>query len=279
MLSRILKEPLIHFLLIGACLFGLYAWVNPDAMQSDRRIVVDQGRVNNLIERFQGVWQRQPTGQELQGLIEDYVIEEIYYRQALALGIDKNDPLIRRRLRQKMEFFTANASSMLQASDQQLTEYLQHNAEKFRKEARYSFEQIFLSNDQPEDLLQKKIAATQTALAHNQNVSSDQTLLPLEFNNATESEINKALGLGFSKRLTALPLQQWSAPLRTNMGVHFVKINAKQDRSLPGLEEVRSLVQREWSNEQHQQLQQALKEKLLSEYDVIIRPDTAGGDS
>ena len=181
MLSKIIKEPLLHFLFIGACLFGLYAMINPDAMQSDKRIVVDQGQINSLSQRFQRVWQREPTEKELQSLIEDFVIEEIYYREALAMGIDKNDPVIRRRLRQKMEIYTDNLATTLAPSEQELNQYLQQHRNKFKTDNRYSFKQVYISTDRAEDKLQAIIASTQNALHKGESVNGDRSLLPVMF--------------------------------------------------------------------------------------------------
>ena len=270
MLSKIIKEPLLHFLFIGACLFGLYAMINPDAMQSDKRIVVDQGQINSLSQRFQRVWQREPTEKELQSLIEDFVIEEIYYREALAMGIDKNDPVIRRRLRQKMEIYTDNLATTLAPSEQELNQYLQQHRDNFKTDNRYSFKQVYISTDRAEDKLQAIIASTQNALHKGESVSGDRSLLPEMFTEADSYSIDRTFGQGFAVKLDTLALNQWSQPLQSGLGIHFVMLSDRQQGQLPLLSMIRDKVEREWRFDQLQKIDQSLREKLLASYDVVL---------
>jgi len=277
MFTKLLKEPLLHFLLLGGLLFGVYALVNPGSVQSDKTIVVDAGRIANLAARFKQTWYRDPTPAEMKGLIEDYVMEEIYYREALAMGIDKNDPMIRRRLRQKMEFFSANAASILQASDEQLNQYLQQHPDQFTTDTVYSFRQIYLSPDRPAEQLDELVRHAARSLARGEQVVGDRTLLPDIFEHTTEAEIDRTLGAGFSAKLATLPLNEWSPPLHSGVGIHFIKLSTRQAGKLPGLDQVRDAVQREWTHEKQQQLDQAIKEKLFAKYHIEY--PTAGDKS
>ena len=270
---KILKEPLLHFLFIGACLFGLYAWINPDAMQSDKRIVVDQGQVNSLAMRFQRVWQREPTKQELQGLIEDYVIEEIYYREALAMGIDKDDPVIRRRLRQKMETYTDSLATTLAPSEDELNQYLQQHPDKFKTENRYSFQQVYINTDIPEDQLQAKLKSIQSALQSGESVDSGSSLLPASFTDADGFVIDRTFGQGFAAQLDTLELNKWSPPLQSGLGLHFVMLSSRKAGQLPALASIRDKVEREWRFDKAQEIDKTLRKKLLANYDVVITAD------
>ncbi len=110
---RVLREPLVHFLLLGGVLFLIFGLTNQTGTtNSDQRIVVSAGRIEQLATVFGKTWQRPPTSKELKGLIDDFVLEEVYYRQAVAMGIDRDDTIIRRRLRQKLEFLTDDVSSL-----------------------------------------------------------------------------------------------------------------------------------------------------------------------
>jgi peptidyl-prolyl cis-trans isomerase C len=268
-----LKEPLLHFLIIGACLFGVYAWLNPDAMQSDKRIVVDQGQVNSLTMRFQRVWQREPSKQELQGLIEDYVIEEIYYREALAMGIDKDDPIIRRRLRQKMETYTDNLATTLAPSEDELNQYLQQHPDKFKTQSRYSFQQVYINTDIPEDQLQAKLTSIQSALQSGESVDSGSSLLPASFTDTDGFVIDRTFGQGFAAQLDTLELNQWSPPLQSGLGMHFVMLSARQPGQLPALASIRDKVEREWRFDKAQEIDKVLRKKLLASYDVVVTAD------
>lgn len=270
---KILKEPLLHFLFFGACLFGLYAWINPDAMQSDKRIVVDQGQVNSLAMRFKRVWQREPTKQELQSLIEDFVIEEIYYREALAMGIDKDDPVIRRRLRQKMETYTDSLATTLAPGENELDQYLQHHPDKFKTESRYSFQQVYINTDIPEDQLRAKLTSIQNALQSGESVDGGSSLLPASFTDTDGFTIDRTFGQGFAAQLDTLELNQWSPPLQSGLGLHFIMLSARQAGQLPTLALIRDKVEREWRFDKAQEIDAALRKKLLASYDVVVTAD------
>jgi peptidyl-prolyl cis-trans isomerase C len=276
MFKKLLREPLLHFLLIGAALFAVYAVVNPDAMQSDKRIVVDQGQINTLAQRFKRVWQRDPNEQELQGLIEDFVIEEIYYREALAMGIDKDDPVIRRRLRQKMELYTDNLASTLAPTDAVLNEYLQRHADKFEADSRYTFKQIFVNADAATEQLNEQLAAIESDLQDGKTVTGDQSLLPVGFEDADAFTVDRTFGKGFALQLDAVPLNQWSQPLRSGLGVHFVFVSNRQPGYLPALADIRNKVEREWRFDQAQSIDRTLREKLLAGYQIEIRNPATG---
>lgn len=270
MLNQVLKEPLVHFLLIGACLFGLYAWLNPDAMQSDKSIVIDEGKINSLTQRFERVWQRKPTKKELQGLIDDFVIEEIYYREALAMGIDKNDPVIRRRLRQKMEIYSDSLASTLAPSDEELSEYLQQHPDKFKTDNRYTFQQIYINTDLSADKLNTNIKTIKTALHAGESVNGDQSMLPTRFTDAEAHSIERTFGKGFAAQLDTLDLNTWSSPLRSGLGLHFVLLSARQPGELPALSSIRDKVEREWRFDRTAMIDQSVRKKLLDSYDVVI---------
>ncbi len=138
MIRRLLREPLLHFLLIGGALFLLYEASNGGRSNAPREIVISEARIEALAENFATVWMRAPTAVELKGLIDDYVAEEVYYREAVAMGLDQDDTVIRRRLRQKMEFISENVADSVEPADAQLREYLAQNAGKFARPAELS---------------------------------------------------------------------------------------------------------------------------------------------
>ena len=145
MLRSLLREPLVHFLLLGAALFLLDAWLRPlSASSQGSEIVVGEARIRSLAQNFRRTWQRPPTRPELDGLIQDFVREEVLYREALALGLDKDDTIVRRRLRQKMEFIADEAAALAKPTDQELAAYLAAHAEAFRVEPRATFTQVYL---------------------------------------------------------------------------------------------------------------------------------------
>ncbi len=269
MFKKVIKEPLGHFLLAGAALFVLYSSVNPETA-SHNVIVVDDGRINHLSAVFEKTWNRPPSEQELKTIIDDYVLEEIYYRQALEMGIDKNDAMIRRRLRQKMEFFTSAAASMVEPDNAELEQYLLSHADKYKAGNRYSFEHIYLTTDRPQSELAARIKQVQHALQQDQSPVGDASLLPATFDNASAFNVERSFGKGFSQKLDTLTLNNWSTPLDSGLGIHFVKLTDRQVGTLPPLQAVRKQVVRDWMHQRTQKLRSEIENKLLNEYEVIV---------
>ena len=267
--NQILKEPLFHFLLIGFAIFSLYALVNPGAIP-DKQVVVDDGRINNIIALFEKKWHRAPSDAELQGLIDDYVLEEIYYRQALKMGMDENDAIVRRRLRQKMEFFTTSAAAMVEPEEEDLKQYLQQHADKYKADNRYSFEQVYISPDHSREELKQKLSETKQALQQGESVSGDKNLLPQTLSNAGAFEVERTFGKDFSGKLDALPMGAWSDPLQSGLGWHFIKLTQRETGEMPALSQVRDAVMRDWVYEKSQTLRKDLERKLRSEYQVVV---------
>ena len=195
-MRRFLREPLFHFLLLGAALFLIYDLVaNRDGGDTDEQIVVSAGRIQQLANVFRRTWQRPPTRDELQELIDDFVLEEAYYRKATAMGIDRDDTIIRRRLRQKLEFLTDDMSTMAEATDEQLAAYLETNKEKFLQSPSYTFEQIYFSPErhgpEPTDYVAERLEEARRG----DDVEGDPSLLPQSFAKAGRQEVDGALGV------------------------------------------------------------------------------------
>ncbi|GAB3112205.1 peptidyl-prolyl cis-trans isomerase [Aestuariicella hydrocarbonica] len=267
---NILKEPLLHFLLIGAVFFVGYGYLNPDSLADGERIVVQEGRINSLIAQFRRTWNRAPSDEELQKLVDDFVLEEIYYRQAVALGIDKDDTLIRRRLRQKMEFLSVSMASDMQPEEQELQAYFVAHAHKYRSSSRYSFEQIYINPDRSSEALQQRISEVRQALSNRQPVSSDASMLASQFEQAPDFQVNNLFGRGFSEQLDGLLLNQWSEPYRSGMGMHFIKVTERIEGEVPALQDVRAEVLRDWSYDTTNEIKSKIRQGLLAEYKVVI---------
>ncbi len=144
---KLVREPLVHFLLLGLGLFVLFGIVGDSDDAPTGRIEVSAARIAQLNEIFTRTWQRSPTEQELEGLIEDHIREEVYYREALAMGLDRDDTIVRRRLRQKLEFFTDDLVAAVDPTEEQLEAYLSEHADAFRVPAQLSFRQIYFNRD------------------------------------------------------------------------------------------------------------------------------------
>lgn len=270
-MQNFFKEPLLHFLLIGAALFVLFDLVN-DRMSgaADNQVVVSAGRIEQLTNIFTKTWQRPPTAEELKGLIDDFVIEEIYYRQAVAMGIDRDDTVIRRRLRQKFEFLTDDMAAASAPTDEELAAYLAANTDAFVRDTTYTFEQVYINSDQPGSDLEGQVAEQLAALRAGNAAPGDAGLLPAYFEATTARAVDGTFGPRFSRRLDELPTGEWQGPIESGFGLHLVRIESRTEGGLPELDEIRSVVEREWANAKRLETRRIINEQLLSEYKVAI---------
>jgi hypothetical protein len=275
-MKRFLREPLLHFLVLGAGLFFAYHVVSKHSGSSEHgKIVVTQGQIEHLTVGFMRTWQRPPTAQELDALIRDYVREEVYSREATALGLDREDVIIRRRLQQKLEFMTEDVAAQLEPTEEQLRMYLKAHSDAFRVEQRFTFRQIYLNpelrrNNVARDA-EQLLAKLQTADAK-MDVSNlgDALLLEHDFDAVSASEITRQFGDKFFAKLAALPTRQWQGPIESGFGAHLVYVSTRTKGRVPPLEEVRDAVRREWRNAQRQKANQRFYAELLKRYTVIM---------
>jgi hypothetical protein len=269
--SRILKEPLLHFLLIGAALFAVHAVVNPTTKGAgETAIVVSPGRIEQLAAVFAKTWQRPPTPQELKGLIDDSVLDEVYYRKAVEIGIDKDDTMIRRRLRQKLEFLTDETIALATPSDEDLQRYLSEHADDFRTDPTFTFRQVFFDPGKHRGDPLPEIRAKADELRSGGDVVGDSTLLPDRFVSASSRVIDGTFGSGFAEKLAELAPGGWSDPISSGFGLHLVRIDALTPGELPSLETIRPIVEREWANQRRMEARAAVNAALLEEFEVVI---------
>jgi len=280
-LRRIVREPMIHFLLIGAAIFVLSAWFGGEDETAPRdRIVVTEGRIQQLAQIFTKTWQRPPTAQELRGLVDAHIKEEVYYREALKIGLDRDDTLIRRRMQQKMEFLTEPGEDALAATDTELEAFLAAHRAEFRVAPKLAFEQIFINPQRSEEpvaaraerLLQEANDAPAGADLRN---LGDPTLLPREIPLAPVAGIDRNFGQGFGERLAQLPLNVWSGPVRSPYGLHLVRVTERRDGYDPPLADVRDAVERKWRDAKRDAFRKTEYERLRDRYEIVL-PDAAG---
>jgi hypothetical protein len=275
-LSKLLREPLVHFVLIGAAVFGLYALVSGDDQEGARdRIVVTDGRVEQLAQVFAKTWQRPPSQEELRGLIDAYVKEEVYYREALKLGLDRDDTLIRRRMQQKMEFVTEPSDELLHADDAALQAFLDSHKAAFRVELRMAFEQVFLNPDRPGEAAPVRAKQTLEVLKASAPGEippdvGDPTLLPTSMPLSALSNIARNFGDAFATNLTDLPKDEWAGPIKSPYGLHLVRVTKRLDGYDPKLAEICAAVEEEWRTQEREKFQQQAYDQLLGKYEVIL---------
>jgi hypothetical protein len=268
----LLREPLFQFVVLGAALFGLFHLVDSRKAETPERIVISSARIANLADGFARTWQRPPGTDELQGLIDDYIRDEVFYREGRAAGLDRDDVIIRRRVRQKMEFFAEDAP---EPDEAQLAAYLAANPERFRAEDRLTFRQVFLSTTRRAAAIDRDGQQVAAALAHadaavDTTALGDPFALGEEFQVMSPHEVVSVFGDGFATRIAAMEPGRWQGPIASSFGQHFVYISERIPGGLPPLDAVRLAVSREWSNARRLEAEQKLYASLLERYEIVV---------
>ena len=263
-----LREPLLHFLLIGALVYAQLAGRPPDP--GERRIVVSEALVERLAERFGDSFRRAPSRDELDGLIRSYVQDEVYYREALRLGLDRDDEVVRMRLRNKMVALATGETETMTPSDAQLQALLDKDPARYAREVNYDFEQVYLGDDSPQ--VRGGTAAVLERLRRGADPLAQSRLLPipLSFADAPISDISGQFGDGFAEQLRKLPEGQWSGPVESGLGLHLVRVSRRSVPAPPRLSEVRQRVENDWRSAAITAAEHKAYRALLQGYDVVI---------
>lgn len=285
-LRNFLYEPLIHFALLGALLFGVHAYFQDGEAPSEEQIVVSAGKIEHLSAIFSKTWQRPPTGQELQGLIDDYIREEVAYREGKAMGLDQDDTIIRRRIRQKLDFFAEDLASQTEPTEAQLAEFFKSHRESYSTQARLAFRQIFFDPERHDTGLEQEIMGLVKKLMADPSEASqelgDRSLLEYQYDDVSQREVASIFGEDFASTLAGLTLQSWQGPFRSTYGLHLVFVDQRQPGRLSELDEVRDAVRRDWEHLSRQKLAEEFYRGLQSKYRVTVEwptaPETVKGE-
>lgn len=275
MLKKYLREPLLHFLVIGALLFVVFAFKNDGISDQSKRIIFTNDDIHRLSLLWEKQRQRPPSQTELKALIEQQVREQVMYREALAMGLDKNDSIVRRRLAQKVEFISSDLAAQIEPSESDLTEYLSRHSQQFLIPARISFVHIYLSSDKHGADIENK-ASRLLADLESAGVDADITkfgdsfMLGQVHKDLTETEVARLFGEGFSKKIFILPIGGWQGPVRSGFGLHLLQIQSKTQSVQAELAMVRDKVRKAWMNQQRNALDKAFYNSLRQRYDIII---------
>ncbi len=276
LLKRILSEPLHHFLLLGVAIFALYAWLGgADAGAPDRRIVVSAAEAAQLAEFFSKRWSRLPTPQELRGLVDARVREEVLYREALALGLDRDDTIVRRRLAQKMEFLIEDLGGRTEPGEEELRVFLAEHPDRFSERARLTLSHVYVNSDRRGEAAERdaeRILATlrEASPGGDPGAHGDASPLARVYKDVDRDEIAGIFGAVFADRVTELPPGAWHGPVQSSYGLHLVFVHARSEPRLPELAEVEQKVRDEWRAARRREVNEVVFAKLLEGYEVVI---------
>ena len=265
----------MHFLALGALVFFLFHLTTDRGETQDVKIVVTRGKVEQLVTGFSRTWQRLPTQEELDGLVEDSIREEVLYREALAMRLDKDDTIVRRRMRQKLEFLTEDTAAAAPSTDADLQGWLAKHPDKFRVEPTLAFSQVYLNathaGDNASAAASKVLAQLDSA---GESVAAaelgDTTMLPHQFPLSRVDEIASVFGDEFARRVAQLEGGRWIGPIQSGYGWHIVYVSERTEGRPKPLSEVRDAVQRDWLAARRKEIIDATYSKMREKYAVIV---------
>ncbi len=272
MLRKLLREPLLHFLLVGLLLFLLFNVVSGWRGGADRRIVINDATVIGLAQTFQGTWQRPPTPQELKGLIANRIREEVLYREGVDLGLDRDDTVIRRRVLQKLDIISEESADQEAPGDAVLAGWLREHANRYAQPAVLDFEQVLFDPVRHGVRLKSDLEAAlaQLRAGANPDKFGDRSLLPMRVNASPLDAVTRDFGDAFAQALLKLPVGAWQGPVSSGYGVHLVRVG----RLVPGrpstLDEVRGSVERDFESDRRTRAREDYYRKLRAGYKVVI---------
>jgi peptidyl-prolyl cis-trans isomerase C len=288
-LSRWAREPLLHFLVIGAALFVIYYWRNPTAANSDtsRRIELTNDDLRQLEISWSAQWQRPPTPDEMRNLVEDKVHQEILYREGLALGLDRGDTIVKRRLAQKMEFLSDDVSALRDPSLDELRKWYAKNRGQFSLPSRITFRHLYFSPDKRGPKAREGAASALAKLPDNSAAASDLTNLgdPFMFQDhyseRTSDQVANVFGTRFAEELFKLTPGKWQGPVESGLGWHLVWVDSITSGRTPEFEEVDlSDIKSQWLAAQRAETKRELFAAMRARYEIVLpRGSQSFGDA
>jgi peptidyl-prolyl cis-trans isomerase C len=274
---KLLREPLLHFLFIGVAIYSVNGLIsNPAQDKTDKTIVVRAGEVEWMLATWQKRWNRPPTPKEFDGLVQNYIKETVLYREALTMGLNKHDQVIRRRLAQKLEFLAKDLVSLTPPTDTELLAYFDAHKDRYQKPARYTFTQVFVDPDRRGEktlndakTIKAKLIVRGDAI-ENAGALGDSFMLQTYYPEKDETEIRKLFGSGFAEALVKLAPKQWHGPVLSGYGVHLVYLSNVSEPPPPVFAETRERVVQHWTTDKSEELNKKFYANLRDQYTIVI---------
>lgn len=280
-IPRWLRDPLVVFVLLGIGVFALDGWLAGG--ETARPVVeITPGEVERLRARWIAQWGREPTGDELQTLIDEAVDEEILYREAQRLGLDRDDAIVRRRLAQKLTFILEDAGATAPPSQAEFEDYFARHAERYRRPGRTTFDHVFLSGDSRTD----PAGDAAVLLDELRRVDDDgwqrvgdPFMLARSYAGRSDQEMAGLFGRAFTEAVAGLPVGGWNGPVESTYGVHLVRVNGRTPSRAPALAEVRDRVFADLREDRRRERSLAAYQELRDEYEVQLPEAATGNES
>lgn len=270
-MTRLLKEPLVHFVFLAVLIFGGYAWVTSDRGAAERTIVITQADMERLAALYAVEAGTLPTEQDMRAIISDQIQQQALAREARRLGMADGDTVVERRLAQKMTFMISDVSEVEAPSDDVLEAWLQENATRFEQPLRLSFQHVFFS-DQSDARIGTVLSDLNADPAADWRNVGDPFMLQRSYAELPLREIVRVFGAAFAGELAPLEADtsRWTGPVSSALGVHLVRVSARSDSRMPALNEIRSAVIQDWRDEEQRRRTAAEIDAIVSRYEVEI---------
>ena len=277
-MKRLLREPLIHFLLLGAVLFIVYHYTQPDrgAAPSSKQIQLTLDDLNQLNLYFQAQWRRPPTPEEFRRLVENKVQEEVLYREALAMGLDKSDTIVKRRMAQKMQFLAEDVAAAREPTTAELKSWFEKNSAKFALPSRVSFRHLYFSPDRRGQRARDDAVKALTKLAGQPEDSklaaslADPFMFQDYYRDRAPEYLGKEFGPQFAQAVEKLIPGSWQGPIESGFGWHLVFVDTVIPGRVPAFEEIEPDVKTAWLGEQKAQAWEKAYKDIRAKYTVLL---------
>ena len=274
-MKKLVNEPLLHFLLLGALLFGAYSWLNRGASgrsgSSATTVRITTNEVAWLAETWTRQWQREPTREEMRSLVTEFLKEELLSREARAMGLDEDDTIVRRRLAQKLEFLVQDTSRLAEPTEGDLRRFYAAHPERFRTEARISFTQVYFSREKRADALDDaKAALNELSRGAKSADLGDRLLIDSEIDDADMTSVAGQFGPEFAKAVFALKPGAWSGPIESGYGLHLVRVSESWPARQRQFAEVKTQALERWREERQRDDNEKYFAALMKKYDIVV---------
>jgi len=276
LLSTLRREPLFHFLLIGVGLFALFNQVGSSDIEMDKQIIITQVDLDRLSSGWLRRMGRPPSEQERELQLDQYIREQVLYREAMVMGLDQKDTIIRRRLAQKMEYLFDDLSFIPEPTEEELSTFLSGNASKFTVPPSITFSHIYLSSERRGKNIESDAAQLLRELNSSEGgvditTKGDRSLLPYDFSEEREASLARIMGASFAEQVFKLPEASWQGPINSKYGVHLVYVKSLKRAQLPPLADVRNRVSSEWLMAKQNAANLTFYQSVRQRYEVVIK--------
>jgi peptidyl-prolyl cis-trans isomerase C len=277
-LKRCAREPLVHFVLIGATFFAVYSALHSKetASTDPKKIVLTANDLDQISLMWQAQGRPAPTADQIQSLLDNKIREEVLYREALGLGLDKEDTIVKRRMAQKMDFLAEDLSDLREPTREELKAWFGKNSERFKVPGRASFRHLYFSFDKHG---QQTAAVAAEALKKIEGKSSgsreaadvaDPFMFQDYYGDRAFDELAKTFGPGFARSLFAQQTGSWQGPIESGYGWHLIFIESLTPARVPEFEEVEADARTQWVSAQRDQTKQRMYEQMKSHYEIVL---------